>query len=160
MIQPFFSNLLLFKVTIEPFLLPTKTTYTHRGVVIWAGIVFDELEDCSMFEKDPLPYLAAGKRGVRTVNWIRGSPAGRYGISSRMSELLYKVNDIDVGDLDDFLRVVRNIKHRGSAKLHFLSFKMKVHVVTLVVDLKYFPTTLSRVEQNSKTWSVEILSDD
>ena len=123
--------------------------------------MFQELVDFNSFSEDPVLFLEANKKGIELTGFIRGSPGARYKIGRHQREVLYKINDVSVGDLVDLLAAIQSIGHQKFAKLSFLCPKsMTVTIVTLVADLVYFPTTVLQKQcNNSKSLFIETYSN-
>ena len=115
---------------------------------------FSELENFNKFHVDPVSYFEMNEKPVTIGGFCRGSSAERYRIV-RHGEVLYKINDKKITDLNDLISVIRTISHQSSVKMHMLSYKSSIRIATLVVDCKYFPTYNFQRSDNSKSWSIE-----
>jgi len=126
--------------------LPVPTTAVDgRGtdrVLFWAGAVLQA------------PHSAINEQGgiepegVYVAWFWYGSPANRYGLSA--SRLIVAVDDRDVTDLDGFLAAVANRPDRSSVRLRTVSLDGRMDVMTLKLDLEFWPTT--ELRRNGKGW--------
>jgi S1-C subfamily serine protease len=130
----------------EELTLPVSTTAVDgRGTdraLFWAGAVLQA------------PHSAINARGgiepegVYVAWFWYGSPANRYGL--RASRMIVAVDDRDVTDLDSFLAAVANRPDRSSVRLRTVSFDGRTDVMTLKLDLEFWPTT--ELRRNGKGW--------
>jgi S1-C subfamily serine protease len=130
----------------EEITLPVPTTAVDgRGTdraLFWAGAVLQA------------PHSAIDEQGgieaegVYVAWFWYGSPANRYGLSA--SRLIVAVDDRDVTDLDSFLAAVVNRPDRSSVRLRTVSLDGRTEVMTLRLDLEYWPTT--ELRRNGKGW--------
>ena len=124
--------------------VPT-TAVDGRGtdrVLFWAGAVLQA------------PHSAINEQGGIEpegvfVAWFwYGSPANRYGLSA--SRLIVAAEGRDVADLDGFLAAVAGRPDRSSVRLRTVSLDGKTEVMTLKLDLEFWPTT--ELRRNEKGW--------
>jgi S1-C subfamily serine protease len=130
----------------EEMTLPVPTTAVDgRGTdraLFWAGAVLQE------------PYSAINQQGgiepegVYVAWFWYGSPANRYGLSA--TRLIVAVDDRDVTGLDSFLAAVADRPDRSSVRLRTMSLDGKTGVITLKLDLEFWPTT--ELRRNGKGW--------
>ncbi|MCF6236241.1 MAG: trypsin-like peptidase domain-containing protein [Gammaproteobacteria bacterium] len=67
-----------------------------------------------------------------------GSPANHFGLAGSLRIL--NVDGVAVPDLDAFLSVVQTKKHRDSVRLKVVDLNGRENIVTLKLDLNYWPT--------------------
>jgi hypothetical protein len=130
----------------EEMTLPVPTTAVDgRGtdrVLFWAGAVLQA------------PHSAINEqggidpKGVYVAWFWYGSPANRYGLAA--SRLIVAVDDHDVTDLDSFLAAVVDRPDRSSVRLRTISLDGRTDVMTLKLDLEFWPTT--ELRRNGKGW--------
>ena len=130
----------------EEMTLPVPTTAVDgRGtdrVLFWAGAVLQAPHSAINQQGGIEP------KGVYVVWFWYGSPANRYGLSA--SRLIVAVDDRDVTDLDSFLAAVVDRPDRSSVRLRTLSLDGRTEVMTLKLDLEFWPTT--ELRRNGKGW--------
>jgi S1-C subfamily serine protease len=130
----------------EEMTLPVPTTAVDgRGTdraLFWAGAVLQA------------PHSAINEqggidpKGVYVAWFWYGSPANRYGLAA--SRLIVAVDDRDVTDLDSFLAAVVDRPDRSSVRLRTISLDGRTDVMTLKLDLEFWPTT--ELRRNGKGW--------
>jgi S1-C subfamily serine protease len=126
--------------------LPVPTTAVDgRGTdraLFWAGAVLQA------------PHSAINEQGgiepegVYVAWFWYGSPANRYGLAA--SRLIVAVDDRDVAGLDSFLAAVADRPDRSSVRLRTVSLDGRTDVMTLKLDLEFWPTT--ELRRNGKGW--------
>jgi len=120
---------------------------TERAM-LWAGAIL----------QDPLREVAT-QRGFETVGvynaryWY-GSPADRYGLAATRSIL--EVNGVPTPDLDAFKAAVVGVPDRGSVRLRTVDLDGAEEVITLRLDLEYWPT--SELRRGGDGWTRTVLS--
>ncbi|MEL6347503.1 MAG: trypsin-like peptidase domain-containing protein [Myxococcota bacterium] len=119
------------RMTLEVPTMPLSTQGVER-VVSWAGALLHET-----------PPWVAIQRGVEAkgvyVSWYwYGGPAARYGL--RGTRRIIAVDGADVNDLDAFLEQVRGRRDREAIELTTKRLDGRVEVLTLRLDLEYWPT--------------------
>jgi len=124
--------------------VPT-TAVDGRGtdrVLLWAGAVLQA----------PHPAIAEqggiDPQGVYVAWFSYGSPANRYGLTA--GRLIVAVDDREVTDLDSFLAAVAERPDRSSVRLRTVSLDGRPDVMTLELDLEFWPTT--ELRRNAKGW--------
>ena len=130
----------------EELTLPVPTTAVDgRGTdraLFWAGAILQA------------PHSAINEQGgiepegVYVAWFWDGSPANRYGLSA--SRFIVAVDDRDVTDLDSFLAAVVDRPDRSSVRLRTVSLDGRTDVMTLKLDLEFWPTT--ELRRNGKGW--------
>lgn len=104
---------------------------TDRAV-IWAGTLLQR-PPRALARQQQLP-----REGVYVSRYWFGSPANRYGVQA--TTRILEVDGTPTPDLDAFLDAVRDKPDRGSVRLELADLDGRVSVVTLVLDLEYWPT--------------------
>jgi S1-C subfamily serine protease len=117
-------------------------------VLMWAGTVLHE------------PHAALpSQRGIPPVGvyvawyWF-GTPAGRYGL--RPTQRIVAVDGMPTPDLDAFLAAVKDKPDRGTVMLKLVDLDGRPSVMTLVLDLQYWPTYEIRRESDGSWRRVDI----
>jgi S1-C subfamily serine protease len=132
----------LFDYDIETVALTGRET---DRVVQWAGALLQ------------VPHRAvAAQRGIeRTGVFVAyfsyGSPASRYGVSP--GRRILAVDDEETKDLDAFLKVVASKKDRDAVRLKTSHPNGKTEVLTLKLDLAYWPTLEFTRSADGSTWT-------
>lgn len=103
----------------------------------------------------PPPFAAAIQRGVPpegvyVVGRWYGSPVDRHGL--RATRRILAAGGAPTPDLDAFLAAVRDVPDRGSVQLLTEDLEGKRQVITLDLDLRYWPTRELRFEEGG--WRV------
>lgn len=101
-------------------------------VVAWAGALVHAT-----------PLAASAQRGIEPQGvyvalTYGGSPAARYGL--RGTHRIVAVDGREVADLDAFLAAVADRKDRSAVRLEVVDLDGKPSVLTLKLDLQYWPT--------------------
>ncbi|MFK8051577.1 MAG: trypsin-like peptidase domain-containing protein [Woeseiaceae bacterium] len=111
-------------------------------VVQWAGALL----------QDPYRELARQRgiapTGVYVAYFSYGSPATRYGLWA--GRRIVEVNEQPTPDLDSFLAAVADKKDRESLRLTTLDWNNMPQVITLKLDLQYWPGFM--VESDGDSW--------
>lgn len=125
--------------------IPVSTTeLSGRGTdraIFWAGAVLQA------------PHLALAEQGSEStgvyVAWFWfGSPANRYGLAA--TRRIVAVDNQPVSDLDAFLGAVSGRPDRSSVRLKTVSLDGRIDVITLKLDLEFWPT--SELRRNGGGW--------
>jgi S1-C subfamily serine protease len=100
--------------------------------VLWAGALLQA----------PHPALASQRHiaaeGVYVSRHWYGSPSTRYGLDA--TSRIVEVDGRPVHDLDEFLEAVAGKQDRDAVRLEILDLDGRPDVITLKVDLEYWPT--------------------
>jgi S1-C subfamily serine protease len=129
----------------EMTLLVPTTAVDGRGTdraLFWAGAVLQAPHSAINEQGGIEP------KGVYVAWFWYGSPANRYGLSA--SRLIVAVDDRNVTDLDSFLAAVVDRPDRSSVRLRTVSLDGRTDVMTLKLDLEFWPTT--ELRRNGKGW--------
>jgi S1-C subfamily serine protease len=89
------------------------------------------------------------REGVYVARYWFGSPANRYGIPG--STRILEVDGSPTPDLDAFLAAVADKPDRGSVRLKMADLDGRVSVITLKLDLEYWPTF--ELRRDADGWS-------
>ena len=116
-----------------------------RRALLWAGALLQ-----------PLPWAAQVQRGVPpegvyVVGRWYGSPVERHGL--RATRRILAVSGAPTPDLDAFLAALAPVPDRGSVQLLAEDLDGRREVVTLDLDLRYWPTQELRFSAGG--WVVE-----
>jgi S1-C subfamily serine protease len=104
---------------------------TDRAL-IWAGTLLQR-PPRALARQQQLP-----REGVYVARYWFGSPANRYGLPA--ATRILEVDGTPTPDLDTFLAVVGDKPDRGSVRLELADLDGRVSVITLELDLEYWPT--------------------
>lgn len=106
----------------------------------WAGALLQE----------PHRAIAAQRgiprEGVFTAYFNYGSPASHYGLYP--GRRIIEVDGKPTPDLNAFFAVVQNKQDREAVRLTTVNWDDRVEVITLKLDLRYFPTYELRLTEN------------
>ncbi|GIL73118.1 hypothetical protein Vretimale_4727 [Volvox reticuliferus] len=98
-----------------------------------------------------LGFLPEGAAGVYISRWHHGSPAHRYGLYAL--HWIQQVNGVDTPDLDSFLAAVAGCGDGQFVRLKVCHLETtQPKVLTLKMDLQYWPTWELRLDPNTCTW--------
>ena len=86
-----------------------------RRLVHWAGAMLQEPHRAVR----ELGYMPKDTNGVYISRWHHGSPAHRYGLFAL--QWIVEINGKPITSLDNFLDVVRELKHGGSSQCDSLN---------------------------------------
>jgi len=110
---------------------PLDGVGTDRAL-IWAGTLLQR-PPRAVARQQQLP-----REGVYVARYWFGSPADRYGLEATLRIL--EVDGTPTPDLGAFLAAVQGKPDRGSVRLEVADLEGRVSVVTLELDLGYWPT--------------------
>ena len=101
-------------------------------LVAWAGALIQ-----------PTPRALASQRGIDAqglyVAWFwGGAPASRYGLGSTLR--LLAIDEQPVATLDELLAAVAGKPDRSSVRIRVANLDGREQVLTLKLDLEYWPT--------------------
>ena len=88
--------------------------------------------------------------------WYHGSPAHRYGVYAL--NWVASVNGIPTPDLDEFVRVTQGLEDCAFVRLKLISLTGRPKVLTVKLDLHYWPTwELRRTTDGTNEWERVLL---
>ncbi len=117
-------------------------------VVHWAGAQL-QAPHRAVLECGFAPKEASG---VYISRWHHGSPAHRFGLYAL--HWITEVNGEKVPDLDTFLALVNKLKDGDAVRLKVQHYEtMRVKVMTLKIDTRYWPTWQLRLDAARGEWS-------
>jgi S1-C subfamily serine protease len=109
-------------------------------VLVWAGAVLHAPHRAMAIQR------AIPPEGVFVAYFSYGSPSTRYGLFA--GRRIVEVDGHPTPDLDSFIRAVRGRPDRSPVRLKTVTWNGTVEVVTLKLDLRYWPTyELTRTPQ-------------
>ena len=117
-------------------------------VLMWAGTVLHEPHAALQSQRGIPP------EGVYVAWYWYGSPAGHYGL--RPTQRIVAVDGKPTPDLDAFLAAVKDKPDRGTVMLRLVDLDGRPSVMTLVLDLQYWPTYEIRHEQDGSWRRMDI----
>ncbi|HEV7166101.1 MAG TPA: trypsin-like peptidase domain-containing protein [Gammaproteobacteria bacterium] len=104
---------------------------TERALM-WAGALLQEPQHAAAAQR------AVPRTGLLIGYYNFGSPASRYGLTAGLR--IVKVNDQLTPDMDSFEAAVRGFKDRDNVRLTVQNWDGTSQVVTLKLDLRYWPS--------------------
>ena len=117
--------------------LPLDGRGTDR-CVIWAGALLQAPHRAAAAQRNVDP------QGVYVSWFYYGSPANRFGL--RGTRRIVAVDGLPTPDLDAFLATVKDLPDRGSVRLRTVHLDGKTEVITLKLDLQFWPTIELRLD--------------
>ncbi|HSC47984.1 MAG TPA: PDZ domain-containing protein, partial [Gammaproteobacteria bacterium] len=111
-------------------------------MLLWAG---------ALLQKPQHP--ASAQRGIPASGLLVGyynfgSPASRYGLTAGLR--VVAVNEQPTPDMDSFIAAVKGLKDRDNVRLTVRSWDGAAQVITLKLDLRYWPTY--EVSHSAQGW--------
>ncbi|QPG76238.1 hypothetical protein FOA43_003624 [Brettanomyces nanus] len=132
--------------------LTRTANFLTRQVVFWSGCALQEPHHGVRQAISKLPSK------VYCTSMSQGSPSRFYTVG--ITNFITHVNEIPTPTLDEFLKVVRNIKDNTYCKLRIVSFDNIPMAQTLKVNYHYFPTVELVKDQSADKWMFhEIISE-
>jgi S1-C subfamily serine protease len=118
-----------------------------RRALVWAGALLQAVPYPVQLQRGAPP------EGVYVVGRWYGSPVERHGL--RATRRILAVGGAPTPDLDAFQAAVREVPDRGSVQLLAEDLDGRREVLTLEIDLRYWPTR--ELSWSGEGWTVEPL---
>lgn len=131
------------QVSIEPSL---ESLLGTSRLVHWAGAMLQEPHRAVR----ELGFLPDGNHGVYVSRWHHGSPAHRYGLFAL--QWITHINDQPVIDIDNFLKLVKELKHGEYVVVKLVHLNVKPKVMTLRLDNWYWPPWELLLNPETNQW--------
>ncbi|KAL0022065.1 hypothetical protein WJX79_000023 [Trebouxia sp. C0005] len=101
--------------------------------------------------------FAPAEAGVYVSRWHHGSPAHRYSLYAL--HWLTQLNGQPVVDLDAFVAIVKTLPDKSFARLKLCQLETtKTKVLSIKLDLRYWPTVELKLDPVTATWSRHLIS--
>jgi S1-C subfamily serine protease len=101
-------------------------------VLLWAGALLQKPQHAAAAQR------SVPRTGLLIGFYNYGSPASRYGLSGGLR--IVQVNGTPTPDMDSFEAAVRDLKDRDNVRLTVQSWDGTSQVITLKLDLRYWPS--------------------
>jgi S1-C subfamily serine protease len=111
-------------------------------IVMWAGGHFQNTHRA-------VDQLGFSPEGVYCSRWHYGSPSHKYGL--RATFWVVEINGVPTPDLESFIAVIKDIEEDVFVRLKLVGLQDKAIVITMKLDLTYFPTAIIHREKDG-TW--------
>ncbi len=134
---------------VVPLVVPTQSL-SGAGTdhaVLWAGTLLQDAPDVLAREYGIEPT------GVYVARYWFGSPANRYGLNA--TTRILEVDGYPTPDLDAFVQVMGQRSDRDSVRLKTVDLDGRMSVVTLKLDLDYWPT--AELLRGASGWEIRPL---
>ena len=119
-------------------------------LIHWAGA---QIQDSygAVKERGYLPK----NHGVYISRWHHGSPAHRYGLYAL--HWITEVNGKPIPDMNTFLRETIDLSHQSFVRVKVCHLDNKPKVITLKLDLRFWPTWELKLDHRTGQWSRKVL---
>lgn len=119
-------------------------------LIHWAGA---QIQDSygAVKERGYLPE----NHGVYISRWHHGSPAHRYGLYAL--HWITEVNGKPIPDMNTFLRETIDLSHQSFVRVKVCHLDNKPKVITLKLDLRFWPTWELKLDHRTGQWSRKVL---
>ena len=120
-------------------------------LIHWAGA---QIQDSyrAVKERGFLPK----NHGVYISRWHHGSPSHRYGMYAL--HWILEVNGKPTPDIDTFLKETENLPHQSFVRVKVKHLDDKTKVITLRLDLRFWPTWELTLDHRTGSWSRRVLN--
>ena len=96
-----------------------------------------------------------GNHGVYISRWHHGSPSHRYGMYAL--HWILEVNGRPTPNLNAFLEETAGLAHKSFVRVKLLHLDNKPKVITLRLDLRFWPTWELTLDHETGQWSREVI---
>jgi len=121
-------------------------------IVSFSGLQLQETHDAVLFHGF-LPLR--DKRGVFISRVSFGSPANSVRLSP--GRWVVAVDEQPINTLDDFVRLAGGLKDKSSVRLKLIDLMQSTQVLTMRLDLHFFPTASLSYVPDTGSWSLDEL---
>jgi len=126
-------------------------------LVLFAGMFLQQPHPAVAF-RGFYPEELNGHVGVYCSRWFYGSPAHKYDLKA--THFIIGVDEHDVTDLDDLMRVVATLADGQFVRIRTVSLKEKKRVFTLKLDYHYWPTVDLVRDPTTCKWTLNLASPE